>query len=86
MGLSHFKSLFGAINVENAEASKVTDREAILHLMREIGINKVNDVVKNSVREWMSFSIRKAKHTPDDKALAWALNADGALHEFFVSA
>jgi tetratricopeptide (TPR) repeat protein len=53
MGVDAFDALFGGINVEKAKAFKPSDQEAILTLMREVGVKEVNDLVMLSVKEWL---------------------------------
>jgi hypothetical protein len=53
VGSATFNSLFNGINVEKAEAFKLSDQTSILVLMKEIGILKVNDMIMKALKQWL---------------------------------
>jgi hypothetical protein len=87
MGFAHFNDLFAAINVEKAEAFKPSDQEAILELMRKVGIVKVNDIVMKSLKAWCLNVVKEAISNAADgtRQKANALNACADLHRCLVS-
>jgi hypothetical protein len=87
MGYTDFNNIFADINVEKARAFKSSDQEAILQLMREIGVKEVNDVVMLSVKHWLlsaaSQSEKRVKQ--GTKEGVFLLNAKACLHQALVS-
>lgn len=80
-------TIFAGINVEQAQAFKKSDQDAILQLMREIGVVKVNDVVMKSLKQWLIEIAKKAEQRSPEASLAmtYAISARGTLHQALVS-
>ena len=86
MGFAGFNNLFAGINVEKATAWKQNDQDAILELMRKIGVKEVNDVIMFSLKDWLiSVASEGEKHAKKGtKEGTHLLNAKAALHQALV--
>jgi len=87
IGFAGFNSLFAGINVEKAEAFKISDQDSILALMKEIGIVKVNDIVMKSLKGWLlEVNVESLRRIGDQKTkeASMLLSARGGLHQALV--
>ena len=86
MGTADFNDLFAGINVEKATAWKQNDQDAILELMRNLGVKEVNDVILFSLKDWLlQVAAQGEKHAKKGtKEGTYLLNAKAALHKALV--
>ena len=86
-GFVNFNNLFAGINIEKAEAFKETDQNAILELMKEVGIVTVNDIVMKSLEGVVGAGGHESEESASENTIQMqlALNARAALHNALVS-
>jgi len=84
-----FANILARINIERATAFKEFDQRAILGMMRETGVVKVNDIIMNSIKQWlmavMQTAQEEARAESNDVQLAEILIGKGQLHYELVS-
>ncbi len=79
-GMAGFEKIFSGIDVENAKAFKPSDQHAILDVLKEIGIVKVNDVVMHSLKNFLLDICIEAERRATPAQLFFVWNTRGNLH------
>ena len=80
-----FQSMFGAVNMTNAEAEVTADRDTILLYLTEVGALKVNDLTMLPWKAWMIKTVREFEFEEGAKETGYASYSIGCLFHALVS-
>jgi len=86
MGSASFLNLFAGVNVEKATAFKESDQVAIKELLVAVGVKRVNDMIMNSLKEWLLSVANQGLEQAHIGTSAGTnlLNAKASLHRALV--
>ena len=86
VGFDYFNTLFAGINIEKATAWKTEDQDAILKLMKKVGVKEVNDVIMFSLKDWLlQVATEGEKHAKKGTTEGThLLKSKASLHEALV--
>ena len=82
-GFAYYNNIFASINVMKAKASNKNDEKNILELIQKIGVDKVNNIVLNSIKHWFIEVCKQGlkDSTVTTKEKVAILNSHGAIYQ-----